>query len=78
MNTAELNALFINYYHLEEAISFPEIAGLNVEKDDMMAVMRGYPNAYDAFVFIHQYIAERQRHIIELRLNTNRDLSASY
>lgn len=78
MNTAELSALFINYYHIEDHISFPEIAGLNVEKDDMMAIMREYPNAYDAFVSIHQYISERQRHIIELRLNTKRDLSASY
>lgn len=78
MNTAELNALFINYYHLEEAISFPEIAGLNITKDDILTILRECPHGYDAFVNVHRLIGERQQYIISTKLNTRRDMSASY
>jgi hypothetical protein len=78
MTTAELNALFINYYHLEDGISFPEIAGLKITKDDILAILRECPHGYDAFINIYQFIALVQADLIESRLNTQRDLSASY
>lgn len=78
MNTKELNGLFNHYYHLDELVEFPEIGGLNLTKEEVLAIMRSNTNAYDAYSGLIYMIRRKEREIISSKLSTSRDTLQMY